>query len=128
VRALVPDVVVETIPGITALQDLAARSGTVLAEGDERLALVPWPAGSDRLRSALDDFDTVVVYKGGRHLPQVLETIDAAGRLGESVYGEQLGLSAEAVGAAADRDGSGPYMSTVIVPRREQHTRGGRLR
>src|SRR5207253_3188514 len=34
VRKLVPDVQVETIPGITAMQDLAARSGTVLAEGD----------------------------------------------------------------------------------------------
>ena len=34
VRALVPDVIIETVPGITAMQDLAARSGTVLAEGD----------------------------------------------------------------------------------------------
>jgi precorrin-2/cobalt-factor-2 C20-methyltransferase len=33
VRALLPDVVIETVPGITAMQDLAARSGTVLAEG-----------------------------------------------------------------------------------------------
>jgi precorrin-2/cobalt-factor-2 C20-methyltransferase len=127
VRALVPDVVVETIPGITALQDLAARSGTVLAEGDERLALVPWPAGADKLREALDDFDTVVVYKGGRHLPRVLETIDRAGRLEESVYGEQLGLEHEAVAAAAEREGRGPYMSTVIVPRRAPHERGARI-
>jgi precorrin-2/cobalt-factor-2 C20-methyltransferase len=127
VRSLVSDVVVETIPGITALQDLAARSGTVLAEGDERLALVPWPAGEDRLRDALDGFETVVVYKGGRHLPRVLKVIDDAGRLQESIYGEQLGLDAEAVGAAAERDGRGPYMSTVIVPRRAPHARGGRL-
>jgi precorrin-2/cobalt-factor-2 C20-methyltransferase len=116
VRALVPDVVVETVPGITALQDLAARSGTVLAEGDDRLALVPWPAGEDRLRDALDGFECVVVYKGGRHLPRVLDTIRAAGRLDDSVYGEQLGLGDEDVGAAAARDGCGPYLSTVIVP------------
>ena len=30
VRALVPEVVVDTVPGITAMQDLAARSGTCL--------------------------------------------------------------------------------------------------
>ena len=48
VRALVPDVVIETVPGITAMQDLAARSGTVLAEGDERLALVPIPPAMRR--------------------------------------------------------------------------------
>ena len=50
VRALVPDVIIETVPGITAMQDLAARSGTVLAEGEERLALVPYTAGDASLR------------------------------------------------------------------------------
>jgi precorrin-2/cobalt-factor-2 C20-methyltransferase len=128
VRFLVRDVEVTTVPGIMALQDLAARSGTVLVEGDERLALVPWTAGEEHLREALDHFDTVVVYKGGRHLPRLLETIDEAGRLQESVYGEQLGLDGEAVGAAEARDGRGPYMSTVIVGRRTPHERGGRLR
>jgi len=128
VRALVPGVAVETVPGITALQDLAARSGTVLAEGDERLALVPWPAGSARLREALDGFDTVVVYKGGRQLPRVLDTIRAAGRLEASVFGEQLGLDDEAVGAAAEREGTATYMSTVIVGRKAAHARGQRLR
>lgn len=127
VRELVPGVTVQTVPGITALQDLAARSGTVLAEGDERLALVPWPAGEDRLRDALDDFDCVVVYKGGRDLPQVLDTVRASGRIGESVYGEQLGQGDEQVGAASQRDGRGPYMSTVIVPPRAGKQRGSRL-
>jgi len=128
VRELVPGLVVETIPGITALQDLASRSGTVLAEGDERLALVPWPAGEAPLREALDGYDTVVVYKGGRHLPRVLDAIRDAGRLEAAVYGEQLGLDDEDVRAAADREGFGPYMSTVIVPRRAPHGRGERLR
>ena len=127
VRALVPGIVVDTVPGVTALQDLAARSGTVLAEGDERLALVPWPAGEERLRAALDDFDTVVVYKGGRSLPRVLDVIGDAGRLGESVYGEQLGLDDEDVRAAAEREGRGPYMSTVIVAGRGREGRGARL-
>lgn len=127
VRALVTGVAIDTVPGITALQDLAARSGTVLAEGDERLALVPWPAGEGHLRDALDGFDTVVVYKGGRHLPRVLETIRASGRLESSVFGEQLGLDDEDVKPAADREGAAPYMSTVIVPRRAPHGRGGRL-
>ncbi len=41
VRELVPGVIVQTVPGITAMQDLAARSGTVLTEGNESLALLP---------------------------------------------------------------------------------------
>src|SRR3954447_8983472 len=88
-----PDTVIETIPGITAMQDLAARSGTVLAEGDERLALVPYTAGDESLRDALASFDTVIVYKGGRHLPAVLRAVDDAGR--RAVYGEELGRPGE---------------------------------
>jgi precorrin-2/cobalt-factor-2 C20-methyltransferase len=127
VRALVPGVEVETVPGITALQDLAARSGTVLAEGDERLALVPWPAGEDRLREALDGFDCVVVYKGGRDLPRLLDAIRGAGRLDHSIYGEHLGLRGGDVRAADQRDGRGPYLSTVIVPPPGGTVAGARL-
>ena len=45
VRELVPGVAVHTVPGITAMQDLAARSGTVLAEGSESLVLLPLEPG-----------------------------------------------------------------------------------
>jgi precorrin-2/cobalt-factor-2 C20-methyltransferase len=127
VRDLVPGLAVRTVPGITAMQDLAARSQTVLAEGDERLALVPYTAGDDRLREALAGFDTVVVYKGGRQLDRVREALDDAGRLEDSVYGEQLGLEGEAIERTAARDGRGPYMSTVIVPARRSGERGAAL-
>ena len=45
VRTLVPDVEVRTVPGITAMQDLAARTGIVLAEGAEPVVLMPYTAG-----------------------------------------------------------------------------------
>ena len=127
VRGLVAGVEVRTVPGITAMQDLAARSGTVLAEGSEPLTLFPYTAGDGRLRGALDSGDTVVVYKGGRHLPEVLDAVRDAGRLDDSVYGEQLGLAGEAVARADERTGSGPYMSTVIVPARRNGHRGEKL-
>ena len=110
VRGLVPDVIIETVPGITAMQDLAARSGTVLAEGEERLALVPYTAGDASLRSALADFDTVIVYKGGRHLPDVLRAVDDFGRT--ATYGEELGRAGQTLTAP---DGRAPYFSTVIA-------------
>ena len=105
-----PDTVIETIPGITALQDLASRSGTVLAEGDEKLALIPYTAGDETLREALASFDTVIVYKGGRHLPDVLKAIDDFGRT--ATYGEELGRAGQTLTAP---DGRAPYFSTVIV-------------
>ena len=116
VRELVPGVRVETVPGITAMQDLAALSGTVLAEGDERVALVPLLEDPERLSEALDGFETVVCYKGGRHLAGVLEAARAAGRLDGGVYGAELGRDDEVVRPAAEMQGRrGPYFSTLIL-------------
>ena len=125
VRVLVPDASVDTVPGITALQDLAARSGTVLAQGRQTLALLPLTAGEQALRDALDAHDTVVLYKGGRRLPQVRSVLDAAGRSDDAVFGARLGLDDERVGDVPPT-GSAPYLSTVIVTR-PRGARGGAL-
>ena len=127
VRALVADVLVETVPGVTAMQDLAARSGTVLVEGGERLALLPLAAGSGPLAEALASFDTVVCYKGGRHLPEIVDALRRAGRLERAVYGARLGLPGETIRPAAELAlQPGPYLSTVIaLP--ERPARGSKL-
>ena len=124
VRQLVPATVVETVPGITALQDLAARSGTVLAEGTQTVVLLPFTAGEEKLQTALRDHDTVVTYKGARFLPDVRRVLAAAGRLDDAVFGAKLGLEGEQVGAMPT--GAAPYLSTVIVTRPQQ-ARGGAL-
>jgi precorrin-2/cobalt-factor-2 C20-methyltransferase len=124
VAELVPGLRVATVPGITAMQDLAARTGTVLAEGDATLALLPFAAGPERLRAALAEHDTVVVYKGGRLLPEVRAGIEAAGRLGEAVFGARLGLDGEVTGELPE--GGAPYLSAVLVTRPSKE-RGERL-
>jgi len=126
VRERVPEVAVETVPGITAMQDLAARSGTVLCEGTESLALLPLTAGVPAFEQALTHFDTVVAYKGGRHMPAVLEVLRARGRLDDAVFGAALGLADEQVRPAAQVDGEAPYLSTVLVPAR-RGARGSKL-
>jgi len=131
VRALMPGAVaVETVPGITAMQDLASRSGTVLAEGREVLALFPMTAGLEAYERALEAFDTVVAYKGGRFLPEMLRAVRKAGRSGETVFGAALGLPDEVVGPVADLDpgtiGAAPYLSTVITTA-QRRGRGGAL-
>ena len=126
VRDLVPGVHVATVPGITAMQDLAARSGTALCEGTETLALLPLTAGLPAFRQALASHDTVVGYKSGRHLPEVLDAVRAAGRLGEAVHGASLGLPGEDIRPAAEVDGPAPYLSVLLVPAKRT-SRGGKL-
>jgi precorrin-2/cobalt-factor-2 C20-methyltransferase len=123
VRERLPEVEVATVPGITAMQDLAARSGTVLCEGTESLALLPLTAGLDAFEEALTHFDSVVAYKGGRHMTQVRAVLDKHGRLDTAVFGAALGLPGEQIGTLPDE---APYLSTVIAPARRT-TRGGKL-
>lgn len=126
VRPRVPGLSVVTVPGITAMQDLAARSGTVLCEGRETLALLPLTAGVGPFRVALASFDTVVGYKSGSHLPEVLAAVRGAGRLDGAVHGASLGLPGEDIRPAAEVAGPVPYLSTLLVPGRRQR-RGGKL-
>jgi precorrin-2/cobalt-factor-2 C20-methyltransferase len=116
VRHLAPEVTITTVPGITAVQDLAARSGTVLVEGTQTLALVPLTAGSQQLARALGQHDTVAVYKGGSGLDRVRTLLRDAGRLPEATFGTHLGLDGEQIGTLPDEDAA-PYLSTVIVSR-----------
>ncbi|HET9518970.1 MAG TPA: precorrin-2 C(20)-methyltransferase, partial [Actinoplanes sp.] len=124
VTSLLRDVSVETVPGITAMQALAAASGVPLAEGAEPLTLLPLARSLDGLDEALAGPGTVVLYKGGRHLAAVTAAIEATGR--DAVYGEHVGLPHEKVGPLSEVDGTAPYMATVIAPP-HRTVRGGKL-
>ncbi len=101
------------------MQDLAARGGTVLLEGDERLALLSFTAGKSALQRALSGFETVVCYKGGSRLREVLETAEETRRLESAIYGSRLGMEGEEVVRASEIVGrEGPYLSTLIITRR----------
>ncbi len=119
VREVLPDVEVTTVPGITAMQDLASKSGTVLLEGDERLALLPFTAGEEPLREALLGFETVVCYKGGSRMAEVLRVAEETGRLENAVYGSRLGIEGEEVLEASEVAGrEAPYLSTVAFTKK----------
>jgi precorrin-2/cobalt-factor-2 C20-methyltransferase len=118
VRELRPSAAIETVPGIMAFQELAARSGTVVLQHTERLALVTALDGPGALDAALDDpTQAVVIYKGGRHLPAVAKRLAAAGRLDGAVVGELLGLPGERIAPVGDAaESPAAYLATVIVP------------
>ncbi|HLN18078.1 MAG TPA: precorrin-2 C(20)-methyltransferase [Acidimicrobiales bacterium] len=109
---------VDTVPGITAFQELAARSATVLLDGTDSLALVTALDGTEHLAEALaEPGRAVVVYKGGRHVPAIAELLDRHGRLDGAVFGELLGLPGERVGPLTDAAATpASYLATVIVP------------
>ncbi len=128
IAELVPGTEIGTVPGITAMQDLAARSGAVLTEGTEPLTLVPVTAGSDVLKDALAGPGTVVAYKFGRQAAEVAEALRETGRIEDAVWGSALGLPEESIRPAGELDGEPlPYLSTLIAPARRESGRGGKL-
>ena len=132
VRDLVPEVTVETVAGITAMQDLASRAGVSLAEGTEPVTLVPLNGGADALDQALARGGTIVGYKVGAAAspaPAVLrDRLRAAGRLDGAVIGARLGLEGEFIAPAAEILPDIPYLSTLIAPALRPTTTGAALR
>ncbi|MFI6859059.1 precorrin-2 C(20)-methyltransferase [Streptomyces sp. NPDC050421] len=125
---LLPGTAVVTVPGITAMQDLAARSGAVLTEGTEPLTLVPVTAGAAVLKQALEGPGTVVAYKFGRLAEEVATALRETGRTGDAVWGSALGLPEESIRPASElADGPLPYLSTLIAPAPRDGGRGGKL-
>jgi precorrin-2/cobalt-factor-2 C20-methyltransferase len=120
-----PESMVVTVPGVMAFQELAARSGTVLADDQQSFLVLP---ASDEAASAKggsiatalqDDSRAVVIYKGGRHVEAVACRLRDAGRLQGSVLGELLGLPGERIAPVADvADRPASYLSALIVPAR----------
>ena len=122
VRSQQPDVVVELVPGITAMQALAATSQTPLVEGKEVLALVPMTAGVDTVKAVAQVASTVVVYKSGRKAGELRDAL--ADR--EAIVGTDIGLPQQTLVALSEVGDKLPYFATVLsAPKR--HTPGGSL-
>ncbi len=127
VVGLRPETAVETVPGIMAFQDLAARAGTILVDGSERLHLVSAVDGPGVLDVPLADPEAaIVVYKGGRHLPAIADRLAGTGRLKGAVVGELLGLPGQRIAPVSEAGGRpAAYLASVVVPPRRAD-RGGR--
>ena len=125
VRDAVPGLTVSVVPGITAMQALAAVSLTPLVEGTESLTLVPVTAGMEAVATALDTSDTVVAYKGGRQFRELLMLIRDHGR--DGILGVDVGLPSQRLIPLAEAENEQvPYFATVIVAPVRTET-GGRL-
>jgi precorrin-2/cobalt-factor-2 C20-methyltransferase len=113
-----PGVPVTTIPGIMAFQELAALTGTVLAEGDEHIDVGTMGDDSTSFAKALGVArTTVVLYKGGRRLPEVAAQLRDNERLDGAVIGELMGLPGGRNGPVTDvAERPASYLATVVVP------------
>ncbi|MBX6377773.1 MAG: precorrin-2 C(20)-methyltransferase, partial [Clostridia bacterium] len=88
-RQLEPSARVEVVPGVSSVQGAAARVGRVLAEGGERVAILPATYEDEELGRTLRDFDTVVLLKVNSVFDRVLGCLEELGLVDKAVYVEK---------------------------------------
>jgi precorrin-2/cobalt-factor-2 C20-methyltransferase len=118
VRRELPEERIMTVPGITSYNAVAARASFSLAEGKEKIAILPVPDGEiASLRGILDTFDTVVLMKVAKKLDAVLDLLEEMGLTDRAVFGSYVGTGKEFVSRdLRSLKGTGRgYMSVIIV-------------
>lgn len=109
---------VEIVPGVTSYQAAAARTGRVLAEGGESLAVVSGVVGEEELRRVLSSVDSAVILKAYKNLPVIRRVLEELGLGGRCTFVTRLGHEGEAVlhglGALPEHPS---YFSLILVRR-----------
>lgn len=97
VRERVPQVEVETIPGVSSFAAAAASTGTTLAEEDETFAIIPAAYGVAVINHLLDEFDTLALLKVKPLVDEVIELLEQRDLLATSVFIEKVGAPDERI-------------------------------
>lgn len=115
-----PDVDIESVPGISSVSAAASAMNLSLAEGDERIAVVPVNNDLDRARGALKEFDTVVLMKVGSRLSGVVSLLKELNLIEKALLVSRVGHKDEKVirDLASLRGKKAGYLSVIIVKRR----------
>ena len=122
VRQIRPGVPIETVPGVMAFQELAARAGTVVGAEHQSVRIVAVQSDANESAASIADTlaredETLVLYRGGRCVASIADQLVAVGRADNAVVGELLGLPGERCAPVTEYVGeSASYLATLIAP------------
>ena len=97
VKAIVPDLEVEVIPGVSSVMAAAASSGMPLVTHGQRLTILPKVYGIDDLMEAIANSDTTVLMEVDRELLQALASREKLGLSGKATFVRQASTARENV-------------------------------
>lgn len=86
-----PDIVVETVPGVTAFSACASFLNEPLTEGDEKLAVIPAAYGLEQVKEVLQNFENIVLMKVNRLYDRLIPLLKELGMLDKAVYVSRCG-------------------------------------
>jgi precorrin-2/cobalt-factor-2 C20-methyltransferase len=117
-----PEVPIEIVPAVSSITAVPAVTGTPLADGQERIAILPATYGIDDLADVLRQFDTVILMKVGSVMPTVVAALEREDLLDRAFYVSKATTGQERVvhDLRSLRNDRCDYFSMVVVARQDR--------
>jgi len=119
-----PEMDISVIPGIVSIFTFAAKVGISIAEGSEKVAIIPSCYDLSSVKEIAKYTETMVFLKDGRYFDQVIKVLKEAGFPDDSIFaiGQDLGTENEIIrkltlGEVNDGTLTTKYFSILVVKR-----------
>ena len=117
-----PGIRIEVVPGVSSIAAVPAVTGVPLADGQERIAILPGTYGLDDLDELLARFDTVIVMKVGGEMPRIVDALEHVGLVDRAVYVAKATMPEQRIvrNLRDVRTERGDCFGMVVVSRKER--------
>jgi len=119
-----PDMEISVIPGIVSMFTFASKVGVSIAEGAEKVAIIPSCYDLSSVKEIAKNSETMVFLKDGRYFDQVIQVLKESGFPNDSIFaiGQDLGTDHEIIrkltlGEVNDDTLTTKYFSILVVKR-----------
>ncbi|MGY5142353.1 MAG: precorrin-2 C(20)-methyltransferase [Nitrosopumilus sp.] len=119
-----PDMQIEVIPGIVSMFTFASKVGVSIAEGAEKVAIIPSCYDLSSVKEIAKNSESMIFLKDGRYFDQVIDVLKEAGFPDNSIFaiGQDLGTENEIIrkltlGEVNDDTLTTKYFSILVVKR-----------
>ena len=119
-----PEIKITVIPGIVSIFTFASKVGISIAEGAEKITIIPSCYDLSQVKELAKNSDTMVFLKDGRYFEQVIELLKEAGFSDDSIFaiGQDLDTEHEIVrkltlGEVTKDTMTTKYFSIMVVKR-----------
>ena len=119
-----PKMKISVIPGIVSMFTFASKVGVSIAEGAEKVAIIPSCYDLSSVKEIAKNSETMVFLKDGRYFDQVIDVLKESGFSDDSIFaiGQDLGTDHEIIrkltlGEVNDNTLTTKYFSILVVKR-----------
>ena len=81
-----PGIEIEIVPGVSSITAIPAILQIPLADGREQFCVLPATYGLDDLEGLCDQFDSIILTKVGKMIPQLIERLENLKLLKNAIY------------------------------------------